>query len=104
MDLQANPGAAREGGEGVPAEAPISVVTTGASDDFASVSQAARALAQARRKRPETSTVDTTGADARISPTAADEQRVVELTTDQPRRSAEASAEAGGAQGYRLYG
>jgi hypothetical protein len=65
MDSQTNPGAAREGGEGVPAEAPISVVTTGASDDFASVSQAARACASAtetardidgrhdRRRRPD---------------------------------------------------
>lgn len=53
--------AAPGGGEGAPA--PISVITPAGSDDFSSVTAAARALAQARHRKPQDNSTPADGAE-----------------------------------------
>jgi hypothetical protein len=83
-------------------QAPIDVVTTATADNFASVSQAARALAQARHARnKEQQPAEQSGAESSFAPSAfaprrawADERGASEDrsagATDQPQEPAEA--------------
>src|SRR2546430_2187722 len=115
MDHQANVA------DGDGAQAPIDVVTTATTDNFNSVSQAARALARARHaKNNEQQPTEQSGAESSFAPSAfarrrasADERGASEDrpadATDRPQEPTEASqheaevgadapdAEAGGA-------